>query len=290
MALLAGASHSAAQSLQEEAQAYEERVDRAARMLEGHPRLKNLPHERRRDIVEFVTGNMLFALLHEMGHAHITEMGLPVLGREEDAADSYAVVTILKVGSASSRNLLVHSAEGWFFSAYRGEKEGIALSFYDQHSLDKQRAYQIVCLMVGANPTKFKELADRIHLPENRQDSCVADYSNASWSWENALKPHLRSVDQPKTNISVVYGKGEGDLALFEKTFRAIQMLESVAMLEANEYTWRQPFTIEMQSCGSPNANWDLATRRLTLCYEMAAEFSQLYRGYFDRIALPRYQ
>jgi hypothetical protein len=36
--------------------------------------------------VEFVAGNMLFVLLHELGHAAITEMGLPVLGRMEDAA------------------------------------------------------------------------------------------------------------------------------------------------------------------------------------------------------------
>ena len=40
--------------------------------------------------MEFVTGNMLFALAHEMGHVFITEMGLPVLGQEEDAADAHA--------------------------------------------------------------------------------------------------------------------------------------------------------------------------------------------------------
>jgi hypothetical protein len=37
--------------------------------------------QQRNDLIEFVTGNMLFALLHEIGHMHIQEMGLPVLGR-----------------------------------------------------------------------------------------------------------------------------------------------------------------------------------------------------------------
>jgi hypothetical protein len=35
-----------------------------------------------------------------------------------------------------------------------------------------------------------------------------------------------------------------------------------------------------MQSCGSPNARWDLKTHKLVLCYEFAAEFADLYRDY----------
>ena len=37
-----------------------------------------------------------------------------------------------------------------------------------------------------------------------------------------------------------------------------------------------------MQSCGSPNAGWDPSTRKLTLCYELASDFAELYRGYGD--------
>ena len=39
------------------------------------------------DEVRFVTANAEFTLLHEMGHLLISELKLPVLGREEDAAD-----------------------------------------------------------------------------------------------------------------------------------------------------------------------------------------------------------
>ena len=34
------------------------------------------------------------------------------------------------------------------------------LAYYDEHGLDWQRAYQIVCLMVGSNPDQFGQLAD----------------------------------------------------------------------------------------------------------------------------------
>ena len=42
-----------------------------------------------------------------------------------------------------------------------------------------------------------------------------------------------------------------------------------------------------MQSCGEPNARWDLATRKLTLCYELAVEFADLYRTYGAQVMLP---
>jgi hypothetical protein len=148
---------------------FQARVDAAAQEIDKHPRLKNLSAQQRKDLVEFVTGNMLFALLHEMGHAHIQEMGLPVLGREEDAADTYATIALLKVGSNVSHNVLTQATKGWFLSDARNRKEGIGLAFYDEHGLDKQRAYQIICLMVGSDPDKFSDLADQVKMPEDRQ-------------------------------------------------------------------------------------------------------------------------
>ena len=305
LALLIGADRAGAQTIgaqpapaetagpqtkEDKTREFQQRLDRAARMLERLPRLRDVPQERRRQIVEFVAGNMLFALLHEMGHVHISEMGLPVLGREEDAADSFAVVTMLKVGSSFTLDILVEATLGWFMSAYRDEKRGEAPAFYDEHGLDKQRAYQIVCLMVGSDVARFRELANKIDMPEERQDSCKGDYSNATWSWENVLKPHLRGPDQPKTQFNIVYGEGKGELMVFERTFRAVQLLEMVASYASDRYVWRRPLTLEMQACGDSGAYWNVANAKLTLCYEMAAEFSELYRKYATVIELPRFQ
>jgi len=222
-----------------------------------------------------------------MGHTHIAEMGLPVLGREEDAADSFAVVTMLEVGSSFSDNVLVQAATGWFLNALRDEREGASLTFYDVHGLDKQRAFEIVCLMVGSDPDRFLDLASKVGLPEERQETCRGDYSNASWSWETVMKPHLRASGQPKMVITTTYGKGEGDLGVFEQTFRAMRLLETVADYAADRYVWRRSFEMEMQTCGTANARWELSTRKLTLCYELAAEFSQLYRSFGNLVILP---
>jgi hypothetical protein len=40
----------------------------------------------------------------------------PVLGREEDAADGFASVIGLKMGTAMSQGVLIEAAKGWFYS------------------------------------------------------------------------------------------------------------------------------------------------------------------------------
>jgi hypothetical protein len=94
------------------------------------------------------------------------------------------------------------------------------------------------------------------------------------------LKPHLRAPDQPKTRIDVVYGEAKGRFGLGAQAARSNLLLETVAQHVAGEFVWPVPFTLEMQSCGFPNARWDLSSRKLTLCYELAADFEELYRSY----------
>jgi hypothetical protein len=239
--------------------------------------LNQISQQARQDMADFVVGNMLFVLLHEMAHVHVTEMGLPVLGREEDAADAFATLALIKMGSEFSHGVLVQAAKGWFLSAERDERQGNRLAFYDEHGLDRQRAYQIVCLMVGSDPEKFGDIADLVKMPEERQGTCQGDYSNASYSWDLVLKAHRRTADQPKTAITTVYGEDKSGHDVNARSFRALRLLESIAERAAEEFVWRKPFALELQSCGKPGAHWDLMSHRLIVCYEMAEEFVQLY-------------
>jgi hypothetical protein len=260
---------------------FQARIDEAALALrDTDPRLRNLSPKYVEGLAEFVSGNMLFVLLHEMAHAAITQMGLPVLGRMEDAADTFAALKLLRVGSDFSHRVLTEAAEGWFMADRRDQRTGDKVAFYDEHGLNQQRAYEIVCLMVGSDDEKFKDLAKETKLPESRQDTCAGDFSNAAYSWDLLLKPYLRSPDQPKTKIEVVYGPAEGRAAIARRVASSIQLLETVAGHSAEELAWPASFTLEMQSCGYPNARWDLPTHKLVVCYELAGDFADLYRSY----------
>jgi hypothetical protein len=280
--LLLGVAAAAAQPAppSSDAPSIQARVEEVARALQDNPRLKNLTEQQRLDRVNFVVGNTLFVLLHEIGHVHVSEMDLPVLGREEDAADAFAALTMIKLGTSFSHRALMEASKGWFLSDRRDQQTGAAPLYYDEHSLSQQRAYQVVCLMVGSDPAKFKDLANETKLPEYRQESCKEDYAIASRSWDKVLDPHRRASEQPETKIEVAYGDAEGDLGVFARSFRAVGILEAVARRSAANYQWPAPFALKMLSCGRAGASWDDKTRILKVCYELAFDFAELYRAY----------
>jgi hypothetical protein len=261
---------------------FKAKVDAAALALAGNAQFKGLAAANRQALVEFVVGNVMFTLLHELAHGAIHEMSLPVLGKEEDAADSFAATRLIRVGSEFSEQVVAEAAKGWFLADRRDQKAGEKVAYYDEHGLNQQRAYQIVCFMVGSDEDKFKDLAAETKLPEERQDTCAGDYSNAAYSWAVMLKPHRRTPDQPKAQIDVVYGAAQGRLEIAAQVARSVQLLEVVAAGAAEELAWPAPFALEMQTCDFPNARWDLSTHKLTLCYELVAEFEDLYRDYGD--------
>jgi DNA-binding Xre family transcriptional regulator len=255
-------------------------MDAGARELGADQRLKGMSQAQQMDMIEFVVGNMLFVAFHEMGHAVIHELGLPVLGREEDAADSFAAIAMINIGTDFSTRVLVQAARGWFLMDRRDRKEGDKLEFYDAHGLDQQRAYEIVCLMVGSDEKKFKELADWVHMPPDRQDGCAGDYSNAEYSWKTVLKPFRRAPDQPKSKIDISYGTAKGKLEVYERSLRAIGYLETIAGYAAELIVWPKPISIVLEECGDPNAQWNPASKIEILCYELADDFLELYRQY----------
>ena len=90
---------------------------------------------------------------------------------------------------------------------------------------------------------------------------------------------NLRAA-QPETQISVRYGEPTPGLELYARVMKETRLLETVAQRLSEKYVWRAPFTIEATTCGSVGADWNLEARKLTLCYEMAEQFSALYSRY----------
>ena len=258
----------------------EQRVIETARMIEKHPHYSKMSPERVERGVEFVTGNILFVISHESGHALVSELQIPVLGHEEDAVDAFATITLLRLKDAFADRVVTNAARGWFFGDQRDKKEGVKTEYYDEHGLDLQRAYNIICLMVGFEPEKFRALADEVKIPRERQDSCKRDYGNTAWSWDKVLKPYLRTPDQPKAKIAVTYGPASSEYELLGEAARKIQILENVAEHLSDAYVWPAPIALEMKTCGSSGAQFEFGSKKIVVCYEILDEFSELYRTY----------
>jgi hypothetical protein len=258
----------------------EQRLLDTVRMFQNDPRYsKGKTPQQVKDSAEFVTGNVLFVLGHETGHALISEFGLPVLGREEDAADALASIVAIKMANSFADRVVVNAARGWFLSDQRDRKEGVPTAFYDEHGIDVQRAYNIVCLLVGGQPDKFAGLAKEVKLPDERRSTCRDDFNNASYSWDLVLKPYMRKPEDPKTKIETIYGP-PGEYAALAEHGRNLMILESVAEWLSEDFAWKRPITLEMQECGEPGARWEFKSKKVIVCYEIIREFVRLYRDY----------
>jgi hypothetical protein len=138
----------------------------------------------------FATGAVIgFILEHEFTHALINIYNLPVLGKEEDAADTLATLLLLK--SPKGDKLALGAAEFW--ADFSGRQDPPAIADYaDAHSLDLQRAYTIVCDIAGSNQQRYDEVNQAGILPKGDIQSCPAQYQQDVKSFTQVLQPHVK--------------------------------------------------------------------------------------------------
>jgi hypothetical protein len=148
------------------------------------------PHiQSEQDFGESVVYSNLFVFFHELGHGLIDIYDLPTVGREEDAVDEFSTLLLLDAGEEGEKAVL--KAAHWFAlqSDQNSDDDPV---FWDEHSLDMQRFFNIACLMYGKDPKKFSDLVTAEVLPESRASSCPAEYSKKYRSWETLLAPYVK--------------------------------------------------------------------------------------------------
>ena len=72
-------------------------------------------------------------------------------------------------------------------------------------------------------------------------------------------------------------------MAVIRDMARSLLLLETIGERVAEQFVWPAPLTLQMESCGFPNARWDLRTRQVIWCYELGTDFADLYREFAAR-------
>lgn len=239
----------------------------------------SLTEEERADLILFVNGNTLFTLYHELGHALVHHLAIPVLGREEDAVDSLAGwLMVPSEPDEAAENLLMAAADGHALSSYFGEDDDLA--FWDEHSMDLQRFAAIYCLLYGSDPEGFAELAEDVEMPEGDRARCPVTYAQVQESWLTVLGPHLRddgnaggggqvlvSFDDPGPDL---------DPALRDLVEGPGLVAEAAEQL-AGQLILPVDIPVTFKACGETNAFFDPSTGGVEMCYELVAWFVDLY-------------
>jgi hypothetical protein len=225
----------------------------------------------------FVDGNLYFLMYHEMAHALISEFSLPVIGREEDAADRLATLLMTPEDDDEQPEYLLGAIQGWFATA--NERPLNEIPWWDEHGTDQQRGFQIACLLYGNQPERFKDIAKLVDLPEDRQGTCQNESEQNKLSWDKLLEPHLTGDGAEKTagTIQVIYGPTE-DYSEQRDYLKELKLLDDIASDMQTYYKFKPGIAVEAIECGEPNAYWFSEERKIKLCYELVSDFQRLTR------------
>lgn len=255
--------------------------------LPGLAQAQDLSKSQRADMRRFAYNNSLFVLYHEVAHLLFHQLDLPILGREEDAADNMATWTLLNMRTKAADRALADAAEGWILSGIAYDSGGDEGDYAAGHSLDKQRAYQIVCLMVGMDETAFRPIANEYRMERDRQDSCHWDYDMVDRSIRALLGERSNKTGRG-TDVVVTYHDAGGRLKAAAEAFKASGVFDQVADELRNNYSLRETVQFNAKRCGEANAFYDPDAIEIIFCYELMQDYLELYQSSLSDDAAPR--
>ncbi|HWU19277.1 MAG TPA: DUF4344 domain-containing metallopeptidase [Devosia sp.] len=236
----------------------------------------DLNKAQRAEMRRFAANNSLFVLYHEVAHLLVDQLNLPVLGREEDAADNMATWTLLSRHSREAEQALADAAKGWILSGVAYDSGGTESDYAAAHTLDKQRAYQIVCLMVGSDDKAFQPIANDYALDRDRQDTCYFDYELVKRSFEGLLGTRANKQGAG-TKVNVTYHDAGGRLKDAAAAFKSSGVFDQVADELRSRYNVRETVQFNAKRCGEANAFYDPETVEIIFCYELMQDYMDLY-------------
>jgi len=140
---------------------------------------------------ELVIDAVMHTIFHELAHALIFQFDLPVLGKEEDAADGLASVFLIEYFEQGQEILI--TAADLFDLESQDIEEFEKRDFWDEHSLDIQRYYSSMCHVYGSAPKQYKQIKKDEGFSNEKAENCIDDYEILVSSWLTILKPYLVS-------------------------------------------------------------------------------------------------
>jgi hypothetical protein len=143
-----------------------------------------------------VWGNQ-FILGHEMGHAVIHQLNVPLTGLEEDSADGFAnffTVNDKETGPNAALGAAV------LFDAMGNKRPNLTMEdFSSDHAVIQQRVYNFLCAALGSDPTRLQSLVADGYVPKTRALMCGKEWAQLNYGWWTILEPHLTASYKKET-------------------------------------------------------------------------------------------
>lgn len=201
-------------------------------------------------LADFTENNLLAIFYHELGHAVIHQMNVPIFGQEEDAADSLSILLIDALYESDDAQVIAYDSASLFWAEAQNEP-----AFWDTHGPDEQRYFNTVCLFYGADPDRREEFAQDLELPEERAEGCEDEFALAADSWHAVLD----DMSARAGFTGQLVPSGEAEMPMMAQEIKALNA----------EFKWPRDIAVKIEGCGEANAFYDLDGQSITMCREL---------------------
>jgi len=165
---------------------------------------------------DVLVGATVDVFLHEVGHAVFDMLEVPVLGREEDAADFFSAYIILQLPPETAHRLISgiaylyaqdvkKSGDQTLADAQKAaasdpkaaaqdaarRKNALIKSFADEHGLPGQRYFNLLCVAYGSNPKVFADAITVGQLTKDRAEGCEDEYNQIEFAFQTLIGPSI---------------------------------------------------------------------------------------------------
>jgi hypothetical protein len=147
--------------------------------------------------IDALVGPVTEVFLHEAAHAVFDMLKVPILGREEDAADQVAAYLLVRLDKEEARRAVVGTAY-MYLSQAKSASAFEMQQFADVHGLPAQRLYNLLCIAYGGAPTVFADVVEKGLLPKARAEGCEEEYEQVSYAFETLIGKHLDAKRRTK--------------------------------------------------------------------------------------------
>lgn len=138
-----------------------------------------------------------FILGHELGHAVIHQLNLPLTGLEEVSADGFGTFFTVN-DKETGPNAALGAA--LLFDAMGSKTPNLTLEdFSSDHEVIMQRVYNFLCAAFGSDPEGLQSLVTDGYLPESRAWLCRKEWTQLNYGWWTMLEPHLTNSAKKET-------------------------------------------------------------------------------------------
>ena len=143
---------------------------------------------------KIVNGVVSLIFFHELAHFMIYNYKMPITGKEENAADQFAIMAML-YASNFEPNFIGYAQYG-IVSSFTNDIYVTNRSLVDEHAPTMERYYDMLSIWCGANQQnaqRFNMIGEKnFQLNYDRFNRSRGEYENAERAWRSLMLPFMK--------------------------------------------------------------------------------------------------